>query len=298
MHKPLASQISDGHRELVMSAVSSQESSPANARTILVTGAAGYLGGVLRAGLRKQYWLRLTDRAPLPTPLVGSEEFFLAELSDLDALSSIMSGVDGVVHLGGNLKDGPWDAIFPDNIVGTYNVFECARRCQVKRMIFASSHHVVGFYRRGRKVGVEDPVRPDSFYGVSKVFGEALGRLYADKHGLSVICQRIGVARARPPHRRSLSNWISEHDYIELTRCCIEARDVHYLIVFGASGSKESFYDNAPAKVIGFTPRDNTDSYREDLSSLAPDPEGPIEELFQGGAFCAVSFNGDPVAID
>ena len=296
--KPLAMSNMNEHRRLQMSVVSSRESLPSGSRTILITGAAGYLGGILRAGLSSRYRLRLTDRAPLPTPIGRSEEFLKAELSDCEALDSIMRGVDAVVHLGANLKDGPWDSILPDNIIGTYNVFESARRCHVRRVIFASSHHVVGFYRRRHKVSAEDPVRPDSHYGVSKVLGEALGRLYSDKHGMSVICQRIGVARSCPPHRRALSNWLSERDYLELTRCCIEAEEVHFLIVFGVSGNNGSFYDNATAAAIGFEPKDNADNHRDEPALLASGSEQPIEKLFQGGAFCAAGFDGDVNAID
>lgn len=267
-------------------------------RTILVTGAAGYLGGVLRVGLRDRFRLRLTDRVPLSSPLVGSEEFYPAELSDLDAIDKAMRGVNLVLHLGGNLQDGPWEGVLPDNIVGTYNVFECARRHRVERVIFASSHHVVGFYRRDHRVGADDPVRPDSFYGVSKVTGEALGRLYADKHGLSVICQRIGVARERPPHRRSLSNWISERDYLELTRCCIEARNIHFLVVYGVSAASGSFYDNSSAALVGFNPRDNAHSHNDEVTARPSDYELPVAAIFQGGTFCAKGFDGNVDVID
>lgn len=268
------------------------------ARTVLVTGAAGSLGSILRAGLRGSFHLRLCDRAALPTPIAASEEFYRAELENMDALETIMRDVDAVIHLGGAAVEAPWEVVLPANIAGTYNVFESARRCGVRRVVYASTHHVVGFYRRDRKIGVEDPIRPDSRYGVSKVFGEALGRLYADKYGLSVICQRIGVARQRPPHRRSLSNWLSERDYVELTRCCLDAQDVHFLIVYGVSGSSEGFYNNATAAAIGFTPQDNADSCRADVLAQNPDPEPPLEGLFQGGAYCAAEFDGDATRID
>jgi uronate dehydrogenase len=294
----LAKPFFDDHFSWVTPAISSSDIRHSISRTILITGASGYLGGVLREGLRDRFLVRLTDRIPLTLPLTGSEEFQLAELSDLNALDTAMRGVDVVVHLGGNLQDGPWDEILPDNIVGTYNVFECARRQRVRRVVFASSHHVMGYYRREHRICANEPVRPDSFYAVSKVAGEALGRLYADKHGLSVICQRIGVARPRPPHRRSLSNWISERDYLELTRCCIEAPDVHFLVVFGVSAGSESFYDNSTAEMVGFKPQDNADSYRGEVSSVVSDGEKPVARLFQGGAFCAADFDGDADAID
>ena len=269
-----------------------------NVQKILVTGAAGYLGGVLRRGLRPDYHLRLSDRLPLSSPPSGGEEFFLARLEDFDSLAETMQGIDSVIHLGGASSEAPWDTILNANIAGTYNVFECARLAGVKRVIFASTHHVVGFYRRNRIIGTADPVRPDTRYGVSKVFGEALGRLYADKYGLSVICQRIGVARPRPPHRRALSNWLSERDYVQLTRRCLEATDVHFRILFAVSASSAGFYDPAAASDIGFTPQDDADDFHVEVFSRNPEAEPLVEGLFQGGTFCAAEFKGNVEDID
>jgi uronate dehydrogenase len=153
-------------------------------RKILITGAAGYLGDVLRRSLRGQYDLLLTDIAPLPdTPQVG-ETFAVADLGDATALAALMRDVDTVVHLGGCSVEAEWERILEANIAGTYNVFETARAANVKRVVYASSHHAVGYYRRTQPIGAEEPPRPDSRYGVSKVFGEALGRMYADKYGM------------------------------------------------------------------------------------------------------------------
>lgn len=266
---------------------------------VLITGAAGYLGSVLRAGLRDRFRLRLSDRVDLPTPLVGSEEFHQTELEDSEGLERLMVGVDAVIHLGGAVVlERPWETLVSANVTGAYNVFEGARRCGVRRIVYASSHHVVGFYRRDRKVGINDPFRPDSRYGVTKAFGELLGRLYADKYGLSVICQRIGIARSVPPHRRSLSNWMSECDYVELTRCCLEAPDVRFLVVYGVSESSAGFYDSSSAASIGFHPRDNADCYQDDVLARNPAPEPAVERLFQGGAYCTTELDNEPSRIE
>ena len=164
-------------------------------KNILITGAAGLIGNTLREALRGVYpLLRLSDIRSLDTPLAG-EECIAADLGDIAAVSAIMRGIDCVVHLGGVPREAPWDAILNTNIAGTYNVFEAARLASVKRLIPASSNHVIGYYRTNKSVGVDESPRPDSRYGVSKVFGEALGRLYADKHGMSVACLRIGSFR-------------------------------------------------------------------------------------------------------
>src|SRR6516162_11432077 len=166
-------------------------------QTVLVTGAAGGIGTRLRKLLKGVYpQLRWSDIRP-PFDLSNDETFVQADLADLAQVENAVAGMDGIVHLGGVSVEHPWDAVLNANIVGCYNLFEAARRQKVKRIVFASSNHAVGFYPRKRKIGVDEPVRPDSRYGVSKAFGEALGALYAFKHGLRVTCIRIGMATCR-----------------------------------------------------------------------------------------------------
>ena len=156
--------------------------------------------------------LRLSDVKP-PRRLAADEEFVAADLADMAAVERAVAGVDGIVHLGGYSVEGPWETILQANIIGCYNLFEAARRQGVKRVVFASSNHVVGFYPAQRRIGIDAPVRPDSRYGVSKAFGEALGALYADKHGLGVTCIRIGNFGDEPLDRRRLSIWISRRTW-------------------------------------------------------------------------------------
>ncbi|MGQ0752159.1 MAG: NAD-dependent epimerase/dehydratase family protein [Betaproteobacteria bacterium] len=178
---------------------------------VLITGAAGAIGTTLRAGLKGVYpLLRLSDIRPVGD-LSSGEDFMSADLNDAAAVARLMPGIDCVVHLGGVPREDKWEAILANNIVGTYNVFEAARKAGVKRVVFASSNHVIGFHRAARTVDIEAPVRPDSRYGVSKVFGEALGRLYADKHGLSVACLRIGSFRQRPHSARQVGKPARSH---------------------------------------------------------------------------------------
>jgi hypothetical protein len=176
---------------------------------ILITGAAGDVGSRMTALLRDTYQLRLSDiRTPAAVP--GNAEFIPADLTDLAAVRRVAAGMDGIIHLGGFSVEGPWDTILNANIVGCYNLFEAARAEKVGRIVFASSNHAVGFYPRQRKIGTDVPVRPDSRYGVSKAFGEALGAFYAYKHGLRVTCLRIGnVADGWPSgcDPRTSRNW-------------------------------------------------------------------------------------------
>jgi uronate dehydrogenase len=264
------------------------------ARSILITGAGGALGGLLVAAWRDRYRLRAATRYPRSDGSLDGIDVRYGELTDFAAVDQAMKDVDTVVHLGGRSLEDSWEEIVSSNITGTYNVFEAARRNGVRRVVYASSHHVGGFHRRDRITGEKDEVRPDSLYAVSKVAGEALGRLYADKHGLSVICQRIGVARPRPPHRRGLWTWLSERDFVHLSERCVEAPDIHFQVVYGVSRNTRKLWITTGADVIGYRPKDDAEDHLGDLDVDEP----ALEARFQGGSFCAAGFDGDPECID
>ena len=182
-------------------------------KTVLVTGAAGGIGTRLRQLLKGAYpKIRLSDIRP-PADLKPDEEFVQAELADLAQVETAVQGVDGIVHLGGFATEGPWDTILNANIIGCYNLFEAARRAGVKRVVFASSNHAVGFYPRQRRIGTREPVRPDSRYGISKAFGEAVAATYAYKHGMRT-CLRIGNFGDKPLDHRRLSIWLKPEDLV------------------------------------------------------------------------------------
>ncbi|WP_038937258.1 NAD-dependent epimerase/dehydratase family protein [Bradyrhizobium japonicum] len=265
---------------------------------LLITGAVGYLGGVLRRAMRdKGLRPRLTDIKAPSYPLEGGEDFVTVDLARLDQVQAVVKDIDAIIHLGGHSIEGPWETILNANIVGTYNLFEAARLACVKRIVFASSHHAVGYYRRERMIDTRVPVRPDSRYAVSKVFGEAIGRLYADKHGMSVICQRIGIARHRPPHQRALRAWLSEDDFVRLTFDCLRAHDVHFEIVYGISANDGAFWENDGGRRIGYAPQDSACAFEKEILAQAA-PDDAIEALFQGGKFTSAEFDGDPSKID
>jgi uronate dehydrogenase len=264
-------------------------------RKVLITGAGGALGTVLLRALRDRYDLRVTTREPREDDLFDGLDAHYAELTDLKRMEALCAGIDTVIHLGGRSLEDTWAEIQSSNIEGTYCVFEAARRQSVRRVVYASSHHVGGFLPRARVTGSRDELRPDSLYAVSKIFGEAIGRLYADKHGLSVICQRIGVCRPRPPHRRALWSWLSEPDFVSLTERCIEAANVHFHIVYGVSSNTRKQWDDAGARILGFQPKDDAESF---VPHMQGQLEPEFEARFQGGAFCADGFDGDPSRLD
>lgn len=264
------------------------------AKRILITGAAGQIGVALRHGLRGSYaLLRLSDIAPLGAAQAG-EEICSADLRDMAALEASMQGIDCIVHLGGVSVEDSWEKVLPANIEGCYNVFEAARRCGVKRVIFASSNHAIGFHRRERFIDNTVLPRPDSRYGVSKVFGEAVGRLYADKHGLSVACLRIGTFRTpdRPDEARQLLTWISHRDMVQLVRRCIDYPDYHFIVAYGVSNNLRSRWDNSNVKFLGYRPEDDSEAFAAEIFARGI-KENEIAAQFHGGFYCPMEFSGD-----
>ncbi len=252
-------------------------------KLVLITGAAGGVGAHLRGLLAARYDLVLSDVRPLPDRARG-EHFRRADLARAADVTRVTKGVDAIVHLGGYSVEGPWDAILQANIVGAYNVFEAARRHGIKRVVFASSHHAVGFHRRDRRIDHTADVRPDTRYGVSKVFGEALARLYADKYGLEVFCIRIGNVNPGPIDKRRLSLWSSPRDLAQLVCIGLDHPAIRFEIVYGVSGNRRTFYDNANATRLGYRPLDDSEPHATAL--LAREPPGhPIADLYQGGSF-------------
>ena len=263
-------------------------------KRVLMTGAAGDVGGRLRKLLPSIYpELRLSD-IKTPPNLGPDEKFIAADLAQLDQVEKAVDGVEGIIHLGGFSVEGPWETILQANIIGCRNLFEAARRKGVKRVVFASSNHAVGFYPRYQRIGVEAKVRPDSRYGVSKAFGEALGSLYADKHGLRVLCLRIGNVGEKPLDQRRLAIWLHPEDLVQLVRIGLEHPELHYEIFYGASFNERAWWDNSRAHAFGYRPKRRAEDHRDEAlaaqAKLAPDPVG---DFFQGGSFCSNEFDGD-----
>ena len=268
-------------------------------KRVLITGAAGQIGVALRRGLRGSYPLiRLADIAPLGTAEAG-EEIFQTDIRDMAAVEKAVAGIDCVVHLAGRSTEGDWDTVRALNIEGCFNVFEAARRAGVKRLIFASSNHAIGFHRRERFLDNKVEVRPDSRYGVSKVFGEALGRLYADKHGMSVACLRIGTFRTpdRPIDARGLLTWISHRDMVQLVRRCIDHPDYHFIVAYGVSNNLRSRWDNTDVKFLGYAPQDDSEQFAAEIFAEGK-TENEISALFHGAHYCPTEFDGDTSLID
>jgi len=262
-------------------------------KLILVTGAAGSAAGLLRPLLRADYRLRLSDLAAV-ADATPDEEVAPADLTDLDAVLRAVKGVDGIIHLGGFSVEGPWQTILDANIVGAYHLFEAARQMGVKRIVFASSNHAVGFYRRDETVGHDVTPRPDSRYGLSKAFGEALGNLYADKYGAEVLSIRIGNVDERPRDRRRLSIWVSPRDLCQLIKIGLERPGLRHEIVYGISDNARAWWDNSNALRLGYRPQDRAEDFADEVLAASPPLTAAPADVYQGGPFVAAETGGDP----
>ena len=265
-------------------------------KTILITGAAGDVGTHLRRELAGKYHLRLSDIKPVKA-LAAGEKSAPGDIAKMSDMLRATKGVEAIVHLGGFSVEGPWDMILRANIVGCYNLFEAARRNGVKRVLFASSNHATGFYKRDEKIDHRVYPKPDSRYGVSKAFGEQLGSLYADKYGMQVFCMRIGNVNPVPIDKRRLSILFTPRDLAQLVTIGIEHPDIRFEIVYGISGNKRAWYDNANAFRLGYRPQDDSEKWAAEILAKEKPGGDPVAEKFQGGVFCAVEEVPNPAPL-
>ncbi len=261
---------------------------------ILVTGAAGGVGTRLRQMLPSIYSeIRWSDIVK-PADLAPGAEFIAADLAKMDQVEKIVESIDGIVHLGGFSVEGPWETILQANIIGCYNLFEAAYRAGVKRVIFATSNHAVGMYPRNEKIGVNVTVRPDSRYGISKCFGEATGAMYADKHGMSVTCIRIGNFGDVPLDKRRLSIWLHPDDLVQLIGIGLTHKEIKYEIFYGASDNAAAWWDNSNAHKFGYRPKHKAEDHRATaMAAQAKLPPDPVGDHFQGGPFSSAEYDAD-----
>jgi uronate dehydrogenase len=263
---------------------------------VLLTGAAGTLGTWLRPHLaRRPGGLRSTDIRNMGPALEG-EAIAPADLADVAAVDRIMAGAGAVVHFGAVSVEDSFERILRSNVVGTYNVFEAARAHGVQRIVYASSIHVVGFYPTEEYIDSDAPPRPDSYYAVSKAFGENLARLYVEKAGMEVACLRIGMALAEPAAPRNLWTWLSPADLRRLVDTYLDAPQLDFTIVYGISANERSWWSNAKA-APPFRPLDNAESHAARLLP-AGDTRDPMDPgvRYHGGPFVALPLGQRPDA--
>lgn len=263
-------------------------------RRLLITGAAGGLGRELRRRLTGSFpALRLSDVAEMD-PAGAGEEVVRCDLAETDAVEALCRDVDAIVHLGGRSIEGDWPTVFDANFTGAVNLWEGARKGGAKRVLFASSNHAIGLYRRMHRIDHTAPARPDSRYGLSKAVGEDIAAYYAWKHGIAGFCMRIGSCFPKPVNARMLSTWLSYGDFERLIRVGLTA-DYVYEIVYGASKNRRLWWDNANAYRLGFAPQDDSEVFAPEVGHIVS--TDPLEEERQGGAYVSPDFTGDPAKL-
>ncbi|MCX4785948.1 MULTISPECIES: NAD-dependent epimerase/dehydratase family protein [unclassified Streptomyces] len=257
-------------------------------RTVLLTGAAGGLGTLMRGLLPAYgYELRLFDVAPVE----GEPDAITADLGDEEALREAVRGVDAIIHLAGISLEASFDKILKANIQGTYHLYEAAREEGVRRIVFASSNHVIGYTPRPLPgdplIPIDAPRRPDTFYGLSKSFGEDLAQLYWDRHGMETVSVRIGSCFPVPTSVRMLSVWMSPEDGARLFHAALTAEDVRHTVVHGSSDNTRLWWDLTTARSLGYEPRDDSEPYAAELLAEQGelDPDNP-DHAHLGGHFC------------
>jgi nucleoside-diphosphate-sugar epimerase len=266
---------------------------------VLMTGAAGQVGSMLRPRLaRPGRTLRLLDVAPVEG--VGeAEESVTASVTDLAAMVDACAGVDAVVHLGGVPTEAPWDVIAEVNVGGTANVFEAARRQRVGRVVFASSNHAVGFHPRSASPAPDDLCpAPDTYYGVGKAAGEAMGALHHHRYGMDVVCLRILTCTERPSDLRSLSTWLSPDDAGRLFEAALTAPSPGLRVVWGVSANTRGWFSLDGARSLGYEPADDAERFAPALVARfgEPDPDA-VEHRFVGGPFCSPAYDADRLGL-
>lgn len=251
-------------------------------RRVLMTGGAGMVASLIRPILADTGWsVTLLDIVEPGEALCASETFVKCSVTDLERVTSAARGVDIMVHLGGFARERPWPDILSTNIDGTRTVLEAARRASVTNILLASSIHAVGYATAAEtRSAVELAPRPDSFYGASKAAMEALGRLYADRYGLTVVSARFGTTEAVPSNPRSLSVWLSPGDLCRLIEATATTAPQGGHVVWGTSANTRGWLNREAGQKIGYLPEDDAEHWAPSLGS--PDPL-PLTDQVGGG---------------
>lgn len=266
-------------------------------KKLVLTGAAGRLGSYLREPLSKLCdELVSSDIATDLGKLYPGERYHRADLARFDEIDALLDGADMVVHFGAISDEAPFETLLGPNFIGAYNIWESAHRNGLRRVVYASSIHAVGMYKRQEFIGTDVPHRPDTFYGLSKCFAEDLARLYWDKRGLESVCLRI-LSAAQVTSVRALGTWLSYDDLIQLVRRAIDTPITGFSIVYGVSNNDRVPVDNSKARFLGYRPRDNAEQFAAQILADAPPPD-PTDaaQMCHGGVFAAVDLGNSGMA--
>ena len=261
---------------------------------LLLTGAAGGLGEVLRESLRPYAnILRVSDIAAMSPTRGAHEEVQLCDLADKAAVHQLVEGVDAILHFGGVSVERSFEEILGANICGVFHIYEAARRHGVKRVIFASSNHVIGFYKQDESIDANAPRRPDSYYGLSKSYGEDMASFYFDRYGIETVSIRIGSSFPEPHNRRMMSTWLSYRDLTQLLERALYTPNVGHTVVYGMSDNQNVWWDNHLATRLGYQPQDSSAVFSAKIEAQPMPAADDPAMVYQGGAFVVAGPFGD-----
>jgi uronate dehydrogenase len=262
---------------------------------VALTGAGGNIGRFLRTELPKHgVALRSSVGIEPPESIAPGEDVQHGDLRDPAVVDRLLQGVDVVIHLAGTSVERPLGEIIDNNLVALHQLYEGARRHKVRRIVFASSNHAFGMYSVDEKIDIDAPFRPDCFYGLSKAWGELMGRMYWDKHGIETIAVRIGSCLPEPENHRNLSTWLSHADVTDLMLGCIRAPRVGFTAVWAISDNTRAYWTPLVHEGVGYHPRDNAETHAARIEAR-PHELDPVSRSFQGGAFVTIDYT-DPQA--
>jgi uronate dehydrogenase len=257
---------------------------------VALSGATGNIGQVLRPALLKLgFALRSAGGRRALTPLAPEEEVCHGDLREPAFVDRLLTGVDVLVHMAGTSVERPLPEVIENNLVALHAVYEGARRHRVRRIIFASSNHAVGMHSVDSRLDLDCDLRPDGFYGLSKVWGEAMTRMYWDKYGIEGICLRIGTAIEKPTEFRHLSTWLGLDDLVHLIHRCITVPDIGYLVAWGVSANTRRYWKDAGSAALGYQPKQNAEDYATEILQK-PNPLDPVAQRYQGGGFVTIDY--------
>jgi uronate dehydrogenase len=267
-------------------------------KKIALSGAGGQLGSVVRTALiARGVPLRSAGGTKPLAALVENEDVMHGDLRDPAIVDRLLNGVDVLIHFAGTSVERPLPEIIDNNLRALVEVYEGARRQGVQRVVFASSNHAIGMYPVTEHLELDCALRPDGFYGLSKVWGEALARMYWDKHGIESICVRIGSCLERPTEPRHLSTWFGHRDLMHFLDRCIEAESVGFMTVWGVSANTRSWWDDRGADHLGYVPTQNAEEYAAQVLA-GPNPLDALGQRYQGGGFVGLDYSREDIAPD
>lgn len=253
---------------------------------LLLTGAAGGLGQVLREALQAHATIiRVSDISPMAPAAGEHEEVVTCDLADKAAVLALAKNVDAIVHMGGISTERAFEEILEANIRGTFHIYEAARKEGIKRVVFASSNHVTGFYPQDEEVDAHSPRRPDCYYGLSKAYGEDLATFYFHRYGIETVSLRIGSSFPEPRNLRMLSTWLSFSDLDHLVERALLCKDVGHTVVYGVSANRDLWWNNRYAAHLGFNAQDSSERFRAQMEQQPKPAPDDLSARLQGGAF-------------